>query len=157
MGNVDLELALEARGLSREQAVERVGEGYIQEFLPVGDSGTWRVITFQADGVTPRRTLDYPLGNWTEPVDNTHSTLFGNLTLKWAFKRSLERHTSWVSEPDATVTPKVALVTTSITQFGEEEARRYLRDGKLVLKRCLRRTRANEVSEVWSEEIFERA
>mmetsp|Transcript_140700 Transcript_140700/g.448787 ORF Transcript_140700/g.448787 Transcript_140700/m.448787 type:complete len:181 (-) Transcript_140700:302-844(-) len=148
--------ALVARGHPREVADERSAAPYIQrwERTEGGDVGVWTVTTFKTDGVTPRRTLVYPLGDWEEEYEGA-STLFGGATTSPGEpqRQTVPRHTSWESEPQAV--GGLAHVTTSATLLGHEESRRFLADdGSMVLRRMYRETGSEEAAV--SDEVFER-
>ena len=72
--------------------------------------------------------MDYPIGSWKEPFWGT-SLLFGNID-----DGSLDRTTSIIPEPDSD--SQLSLVTiTKLPDRGMEESRRYLKEGKFILRR----------------------
>eukprot|EP00747_Dinoflagellata_sp_TGD_P200191 gnl/TRDRNA2_/TRDRNA2_73574_c0_seq1.p1 gnl/TRDRNA2_/TRDRNA2_73574_c0~~gnl/TRDRNA2_/TRDRNA2_73574_c0_seq1.p1 ORF type:complete len:412 (-),score=80.64 gnl/TRDRNA2_/TRDRNA2_73574_c0_seq1:48-1283(-) len=164
--------ALVARGHTAEAAQESAAAPYIQTWeRSEGADGTWLVTTFKTDGVTPRRTLAYPLGDWEEPFEG-NSTLFGSQA------GTVLRHTTWLAEPHADpvastdassedpkqqllAPPQLAHSTLSETPLGREEARRFLRKDCLILRRIFRPkpstdSSPSEVTESVSEEVFVR-
>jgi hypothetical protein len=239
-----LRQALEARGHSPEAAAQHAVANYVQAFARVNEGedkegemegggkmgvgrdggGVWQVTSYAPDGITPRRVLRYPLGDWEE-LHGYNSTLFG------AEPGVVPRRTMWLPEPDAddhtnisgcdgdgssrrsrrrqkqpategghdstsvagaalpTSTSfaqrarqlgsyeaaeclglcgewaarragvlaygQLAHVTTSVTSLGVEEARRFMRGGRLVLRRrFVRKSTGTDAVPVISEEIF---
>jgi 8-oxo-dGTP pyrophosphatase MutT (NUDIX family) len=124
---------LQARGLSLEDARKEAEKPYIQHWESLDDSSSlsWTVTTFADDGETPRRTLEYSPGTWTETYQGK-AILFGESVEPV----TLKRQTSYVAELDATPIP-MAQVTITDGPHGFEESRRYLKDGKFLLRRTL--------------------
>lgn len=164
-----------ARGHTREKSTELADKPYIQtwrqarhmgachmggadeaENLPLSKVGAggpavqapeWELVTYNVDGVTPRRYLTYHLGFWDEPY--VASTMFGKDNQPGLAKR----HTAWLPDPNSV--DGLAHVTLSTTPCGEEEARRYVRaDGLMILKRSFRRNPTLPMAQ--STEYFER-
>ena len=133
--STDVVPGLQARGLCLEDATKEAEKPYIQHWKKNGldepSSLSWVVTTFAEDGETPRRTLEYQPGTWTETYQGT-ATLFGE-SLEPV---TLIRKTSYVAELDAAPTP-MAHVTITDGPKGVEESRRYLKDGKFLLRRTL--------------------
>lgn len=128
--------ALEARGLTRQEAILEVEKAYIQTWERSNPQDVnWTVTTFQVDGVTPRRKLEYRLGNWQEEYKG-HAIIFGssNTSASHNGKTTLRRKTAFLAEPDASLS-QIAHVTVTDGPKGVEESRRYLKEGKLVLRR----------------------
>lgn len=130
--------------------------------------GVFRVLTYTSDGSRVRRDHVYPLGAWEERFEpNATNVIFGEAG------GVAQRHTAWLAEPDADAAEKmgdekltrqteagmlaplqVAHVTLSETPLGREETRRYLRGGRLVLRRSFTPAAGGETSA--SEEVFDR-
>ncbi|KAJ1437273.1 hypothetical protein B484DRAFT_445230 [Ochromonadaceae sp. CCMP2298] len=189
--NVGVMEGLMARGQSRQQAEERSTIPYVQRWeIPGMDAGgagqgvqtqtqtdtqtetqtetqtqagVWLVTTMRADGVTPKRSLLYPLGDWVEEYEGP-SMLFGETPSTAASAASapsasapstaasaastasasiasataasaasastapvlsrVDRHTTWAGQAGAV--GGLAHVTTSATNRGWEEVRRFL-------------------------------
>lgn len=158
--NVSLVEALQARGHSAEEASASASKPYVQAWRRGPKPGEWVVATFKDDdtSVPPRRELLYPLGAWSEQYEGD-STLFG------PGGGTVERRTSWLPEPTADAVGEagsglflspgqVAHTTTSATKLGHEVSARFLRGGKLVLRR--RFCPAAGGPTVLSEEVFVR-
>lgn len=123
---------LESRGLTSEDAKEEAAKPYIQLWERSSQDPTaWFVTTYEKDGTSPRRKLEYKPGTWEESYQGK-STLFGES----GAPVTLKRRTSYVAEPDASPIP-MAQVTITDGPKGVEESRRYLKDGNLVLRRTL--------------------
>jgi len=149
--------ALEARGHSKEEADRHATAPYVQTWARADDesAGAWRVTTFKTDGVTPRRELVYPLGEWMERYDE--STAGALLREHGPRGGEMRRRTAWLWEADAP-SPRLAHVTVSQTPLGREETRRFLRDdGRMVLRRTFTELGVVEAAETGrSEEVFGR-
>lgn len=149
--------ALVARGHSAEEAAAHASAPYVQAWSRADDegAGAYRVTTYKADGVTPRRELVYPLGEWTERYDA--GTAGALLREHGPRGGEMHRRTAWLAEPDAPP-PGLAHVTVSQTPLGREETRRFLRaDGRMALRRVFTERGAAAASESGrSEEVFER-
>lgn len=124
----NLKAALQARGLPAEEA-KQAAEGPYKQIWTAKES-EWTVTTYSDDGVTPRRTLLYLLGEWEETYQGK-ATLFGDS--QDDKPATLHRRTFYAPQGD---TATVAHVTISKTPKGDtEESCRY-RDGDFfVLKR----------------------
>lgn len=132
---------LAARGQSAEDAARKAAAPYVQlwERSPE-DPLHWFVTTYAADGVTPRRKLLYPTGEWDEewghegaPSGHTApSTIFG------ADEGTVRRRTVYLAERSADA--GWAHSTLSQTPLGEEESRRYLEGGRMLLRRSFWRS-----------------
>lgn len=154
--------ALLARGHTAEEAEAEVAKGYVQSWeRTVGGAGSWRVTTLGDDGVTPRRTLVYPLGEWEEGYEGK-STIFGAAEQS-AGGGTLQRRTLWMPMPDADAASasvaagllgpcRAAHTTWTARQDGGVEvAARFLRRGCMVLRRTLVQ---KEQQPIVSEEVF---
>jgi putative (di)nucleoside polyphosphate hydrolase len=144
--------ALEARGMDPDESFNEAQKPYIQcwEKHP-DDSSSWFVTTFEADGKTPRRKLEYKPGSWTETYEGK-ATLFGE-SLKPV---TLNRQTKFVAEADGAPVP-IAQVTITYGPKGIEESRRYLKDGKFILRRTFWSTTAPTVPAVSTEVFIKRS
>ena len=164
--------ALKARGHTEEEAAIKAREPYVQEYVRTDTAGVWRIRTYTGDGSRVRREHVYPLGAWEERFGpNETNVIFG------AAGGVAQRWTAWLAEPDADgggreggvaggdgeclerqaamgmlTALQVAHVTVSETPLGFEETRRFLRKGRLVLRRTF--TKAGEA--FVSEEVFDR-
>ena len=151
--------ALLARGHTEEGAATELAKGYVQAWARA-EGGAWRVTTFGDDGVTPRRTLMYPLGEWEEGYEGS-STIFGAA----AGGGTLRRRTAWMPMPDADAAGasvaagllgpcRAAHTTWTARQDGGVEvSARFLRRGDMVLRRTfVQKGKPNIVS----EEVFRR-
>lgn len=148
----DLASALEARGLSPEQALAEAQAPYVQSWErdAAAAPAAWKVVTYQRDGVTPRRTLTYAPGIWEERYRGS-ATLFGDSGED--NEVILERETSYVPEVDANPIPLAHLTVTKGPK-GVEESRRYLRDGQMILRRTLHPQQDSTQPVVVSTEVF---
>lgn len=141
---------LEQRGLSPEEAQAEAEKPYIQSWSrDEPDSTSWKVTTYQTDGVTARRCLTYQPGEWEE-------TYIGKATLFGASDKEvlLKRTTSYVEEADASPI-QLAQLTITDGPKGIEESLRYLRGDKLILKRTLHPKDESQPPAV-STEVFSR-
>lgn len=120
---------LVARGLPEEKAKLKAEEPYIQDWLQHRDNREWSVLTYEADGVTPRRELLYPLGEFEETYEGV-STLFGGTN-----GGVVKRRCFYLAEADADESNPIAHVTVSETSRGREESVRYIKNGELFLRR----------------------
>ena len=149
---MDCAQALMRRGLSYEQAITEAEKPYVQKWERGSlAEQSWVVTTYNVDGVTPRRTLEYKKGEWDEYYSG-QSTLFGTSSSGGA---TLKRRTCYVAEPEAEPLP-VAHATVTLGPKGIEEARRYLKAGQMMVRRTLW---SNETPDepVVSTEIFLRS
>ena len=121
--------ALVARGLSEEKAKLKAEEPYIQDWLQHRDNREWSVLTYDIDGITPRRELLYPLGDFEELYEG-ESTLFGGTD-----GGVVKRRCFYLAEADADESNPIAHVTVSETPRGREESLRYIKNGELILRR----------------------
>lgn len=148
-----------ARGQSAEEAGKKADLPYVQLWERSSEKTLeWFVTTFGSDGVTPRRKLLYLVGEWDEewghegvPSGHTRpSTLFG------AAEGVVHRRTVYLAEQQAD--QGWAHSTLSPTPIGEEEARRYMKDGKMMLRRTFwpNCAPAETVVPVVSTEVFTR-
>ena len=142
---------LQARGLTKEDdAEEEAAKPYIQLWeRDLTDASSWHVTTYNDDGTTPRRKLEYKPGTWNE-VYQGKSTMFGESNEPV----TLRRRTTYVGEIDADPIP-VAQVTVTDGPKGVEESRRYRKGDYLYLRRTLWPIGGNNVSVV-STEVFTR-
>jgi hypothetical protein len=137
-----------ARGLISEEAQRQATSPYIQRWeKDATDPTTWLVSTFDNNGTTVRRRLEYPVGTWEEQYQG-ESTLFGSILEPI----TLTRRTSFVGEADAHPVP-IAHVTITNSPKGIEESRRYLQHGNLYLRRRFWPKEAPESPAV-STEVF---
>ncbi len=137
-----------ARGLTAEDARKEAEKPYIQLWeMDEIDASSWRVTTFQEDGTTARRMLEYKPGTWEETYQGK-ATLFGESSAMV----TLKRRTSYVGEPDA-YPFTIAQVTITDGPKGVEESRRYLKDDKLMLKRKFW-PHGSDASPIVSTEVF---
>jgi putative (di)nucleoside polyphosphate hydrolase len=121
------------RGLAQEEAAEEAQRPYIQNWAQDSDDKTsWHVTTYQVDGITPRRELEYRQGEWDEYYQGK-ATIFGDAGESGY---TLKRRTTYVAEPDAEAIP-VAHVTVTDGPKGVEESRRYRKGDQFVLRRTL--------------------
>jgi len=146
-----------ARGHTEEEAERHATAPYVQTWARADEesTGAWRVTTFKTDGITPRRELVYPQGEWTEKFD---AGTAGALLREYGPRGGeMRRRTVWLAEPDAPP-PRLAHVTVSQTPLGREETRRFLRaDGRMVLRRAFTERAATAPAEAGrSEEVFDR-
>jgi putative (di)nucleoside polyphosphate hydrolase len=132
--SIGLVEALVGRGLTQDEAEDEAKKPYIQSWRRSDETNcTWVVTTYQVDGVTPRRELEYSIGEWEEQYQG-QAILFGTSETGTTI---LKRRTAFVAEPDADPVP-MAHVTVTDGPKGVEESRRYLKkDGKFVLRRTL--------------------
>ena len=173
--------SLVQRGYTADSAAVLASQAYVQSWERSGEPGEWCVTTFAEDGVTPRRSLVYLLGeDWTEDF-SSGSTLFG------PGSDMLCRRTAWTARADADaaeadvefelqtglLSPSRAAHTTWTSRIGEaaEISSRFMRGGELVLERThivgplrfsRRHARNRDATErpafsVMSEETFVRA
>ena len=122
--------ALQARGLKRHDAEQQAERSYIQSWSWQRVSEheiNWTVTTFDVDGITPRRTLEYQMGAWQEEYQE-NAVLFGRSSSNGG--TTLKRRTTFVAEPDASPS-QIAHVTVTDGPNGVEESRRYLKEGKV--------------------------
>lgn len=137
------------RGLSPQNAEMEAQKSYIQSWEANGEiENAWQVTTYASDGKTPRRQLDYRPGEWEETYQG-EAVLFGKGSEEVTL---LKRRTSFVGEPDASPLP-IAQVTITSGPKGMEESRRYLKDGRMVLRRTLWPEDKPQIPIV-SEEVF---
>lgn len=149
---MDCAQALMRRGLSYEQAITEAEKPYVQKWERGSfTEQSWIVTTYNVDGVTPRRTLEYKKGEWDEYYSGS-STLFGT---SLSGGTTLKRRTCYVAEPEAEPLP-IAHATITLGPKGIEEARRYLQAGQMMVRRTLW---SNETPDepVVSTEIFLRS
>lgn len=147
--SINLEEGLLARGLTEEEANQETKKPYIQNWeRHTTDSSSWLVTTFEGDGTTPRRTLEYKTGTWEE-IYQGKSTLFGETSEPI----TLQRQTSYVAECDACPVP-IAQVTITDGPKGIEESRRYLKDDMFILRRTLW-PKGSQNNPVVSVEVFQ--
>lgn len=134
--------ALVSRGLSEEAATKSAEAPYVQVWEIAEDRREWMVTTFEEDGVTPRRKLLYPMGDFSERFSK--STLFGEGSSE------VQRSCFYLASKFAD--DGISHVTVSTTPRGVEESHRYLKDGAMVLRRVFVRSATSE--KVESTEIF---
>ena len=177
--NVGVEEGLVARGMGSEAAAACAKAPYVQEWSRGEEPGAWVVATFAEDLSTPRRCIEYPIGDWEESFTGG-SMIFG------PGQDALLRRTSWLPEPRAQGSDAAAATagssetamvgassngslaflplvrvahttwTTRVTDCAEISVR-YLRSSCLVLERTLLTYAGNSVaSAVVSEEVFVR-
>ena len=114
------------RGVPPEEAKSKA-EGPYRQTWKRKTATIWNVKTYIGNTDKIRRELDYSIGTWKEPFWGT-SLVFGYVD------EDLERETSVFPEPDSD--SQLALVTiTDLPDRGKEEARRYMKEGKLILRR----------------------
>uniref|UniRef100_A0A7S1BI11 Nudix hydrolase domain-containing protein n=1 Tax=Corethron hystrix TaxID=216773 RepID=A0A7S1BI11_9STRA len=147
-----LRRALIARGLSHEKACIEAEAPYIQSWRRASskkNETTWRVTTFNKDGTSVRRVLDYRVGTdgWDEKF-SAGSVLLGCLPKEVVVRR----RTIFLAEPDAYPDP-IAHCTISRTLIGMEETRRYLKGDRLINRRTLWSS-LGIVPKVVSTEVF---
>lgn len=142
----------EKRGLPSDRALKEAMDPYIQNWIRKEKRGShtvWTVETYdKGDTSTIRRTLDYPIAAWKE-LFLGKSVLFNQESGDY-----LDRQTMYVAEPEAE--GQVAHVTITHTpQKGVEESRRYVKDGKMILRRTFWPREDTPIAEgVVSTEIF---
>jgi hypothetical protein len=162
--------ALLARGHTEESAATQENKTLVQDWVRsdrgFDEHGVWEVTSYNADGVTPRLILTYPLRKWEE-LHGYDSALFG------PEPGVVQRRTMWLPEPNADASgggyadldpqgrllaaTQLAHVTVTRTQLGVEESRRYLRNGALVLRRSfLAHDQPADAAPVVSEEVLVR-
>mmetsp|Transcript_11707 Transcript_11707/g.17989 ORF Transcript_11707/g.17989 Transcript_11707/m.17989 type:complete len:398 (+) Transcript_11707:89-1282(+) len=125
--------ALVFRGLQLEEAQKEVRKPYIQFWKrKTSDKKLWAVTSFESDGATPRRELEYKIGEWEEEYEG-RTVVFGTGELN---PTVLKRRTMFVAEPDGCPI-QIAHATVTECPRGVEESRRYLKNGNLVLRRTL--------------------
>lgn len=147
---------LVGRGLTQDEAEAVAKSPYIQSWKRVASkeegkkSTSWIVTTYQVDGETPRRELEYRVGEWEEKYQGP-AVIFGTSESV----TTLKRITSFVAEPDA---DPVTLAHITITDGpkGVEESRRYLKGGRFLLRRTLWPNDAPK-EPIISTEVFVRA
>ncbi len=86
--------ALRARGHTAASAEKHLAAPYVLQYEREGSPGVWTVTAYTDDGVTPRRVLTYPLGDWEE-LHGINSTIFGEEP------GVVPRRTVWLPEADA--------------------------------------------------------
>ena len=91
--SVGLVEALQQRNLSDEQARDAASAPYVQRWLRGSKPGAWLVATYAADGVTPRREIEYALGD----VSARSRTSFG--------RDALDRPTPFLRSPGTCPAP----------------------------------------------------
>ena len=129
--------ALVSRGLTEEAATKSSQAPYVQEWEIQEDRREWMVTTFEEDGLTPRRKLLYPMGDFSEHF--SESTLFG--------QDSSEVHRSCFYLASKIADDGISHVTVSKTPRGVEESHRYLKDGAMVLRRVFSRSATSKTVE----------
>jgi hypothetical protein len=136
------------RGVPENEAKAKAEGPYIQKWSrKLASDATWNVKTYGDNGRI-RRDLDYPIGHWKEPFWGT-SLLFGNV------EDGLDRTASILKDPDSD--SNLSLVTiTDLPNRGKEEARRYLKNGKFILKRTFWPNHDTSFVGIVSKEIFVR-
>uniref|UniRef100_A0A7S3KYI4 Nudix hydrolase domain-containing protein n=2 Tax=Amphora coffeiformis TaxID=265554 RepID=A0A7S3KYI4_9STRA len=140
------------RGLTREQAAEEAAKPYLQSWKRSSSGSTsWIVSTFDTDGETPRRELEYMVGEWTEKYKGS-AVIFGD---SGSDGFTLKRRTFFLMEPDAEPDP-ICHVTITEGPKGLEESRRYKKGEKLWLRRTLWPNNAPEGKPHVSTEVFVR-
>jgi hypothetical protein len=141
------------RGLTPEEAMRTAKKPHRQSWTRCSsDSTSWHVITYCEDGKTPRRELIYRVGEWEELYEG-ESTLFGT---SQEHSTILHRRICYVAEPDADEPIRIAHVTVTTSPLGGvEEARRYLRGDKFLLRRTLW-TNEEPDNPIVSTEVFVR-
>ena len=110
----------------------------------------WRVTALAEDGRTPRRTLEYALGEWREEHAGGGSPPFDEAG-------TVTRHTTWETCEDAL--GGMAHVTSTSAATGSERVARYLVDpggGVPVQMACRRRFSLGGEATAESLEIFDR-
>ena len=120
------------RGLTLDRAMVEAEKPYIQCWKRGGERTSWIVTTYDVDGTTPRRVLTYAPGEREETYQET-TILFrpsGDESVQ------LKRHMAFLAEPDAEPV-SIAHVTLTQAPRGVEEARRYLKGDKFILRRTL--------------------
>ena len=137
-----------ARGLSEEKACLKAEEPYIQSWKrSESDKREWKVTTYDAQGVTPRRSLLYPMGIFEEAYEGA-STLFGGDD-----GGVVSRRCFYLAEGDSD--DHIAHVTSSETPRGEELSSRYMKNGEMILKRTFWHSWSS--NKVESTEVFLRS
>ena len=153
---------LQKRGLTVEEATKEVSKPYIQSWKKQSgnsnndeSSPSWIVTTYDVDGKTPRRELEYKIGEWNEEYTG-NAVLFGESSGK--DKVTLKRHTEFVAEPDANnpTCPMIAHVTLTDGPKGLEETRRYIKDENLIVRRSYWPMSETCVDPIVSTEVFQR-
>lgn len=138
--------ALVARGQSLEAAKEKASEPYLQMWKKhYARCNEWVVTTYyDADWLKAKRELHYPIGEFEESYEQA-STIFGT-----DGGGTVKRCCFYMAEIDAD--DRVAHVTCTDTQIGKEEALRYTKNGKMILRRTFIPSEGTEKSV--STEIF---
>eukprot|EP00585_Thalassiosira_rotula_P008422 CAMPEP_0196157414 /NCGR_PEP_ID=MMETSP0910-20130528/43988_1 /TAXON_ID=49265 /ORGANISM="Thalassiosira rotula, Strain GSO102" /LENGTH=349 /DNA_ID=CAMNT_0041422085 /DNA_START=122 /DNA_END=1171 /DNA_ORIENTATION=- len=136
---------LVARGLTKDTALAKATEPYIQHWKRHVTECEWVVTTYDADGIKPRRELHYPIGDFVETYEGT-ATLFGDGGV-------IHRSCFYLAEKDAD--DEVSHVTISETPRGREESSRYLKNGELFLRRSF--LGPGKTDQVVSTEVFIRS
>lgn len=137
--------ALMARGISEEKAIKMAEDPYVQTWQRHG-LYEFNVITYDKATESVRRELIYPIGKFTEAFEG-NSMLFGG-----SDGGVVQRECFYTAEQDAD--GEIAHVTISETPRGREEARRYLKDGQLILRRSFWHSWGTD--KVMSTEVFVR-
>ena len=161
---VDVVNGLVMRGLTLDEASKEASKPYMQSFeRKIGDDGqnsplSWIVTTFDADGTTPRRKLDYSVGEWEEDYKG-NTVIFGSSGKE--SKTTLTRRTAYIVEPDSEpVQVSHVTITYNGPRGGMEESRRYMKNGKLINRRTFwppqNDAESSPSSPVISTEIFNR-
>jgi len=128
---------LVAHGYTHEMAEKRHFQPCGQFWEKAATPGEWQVTFFKQDGFLSRRTVLYPLGEWLQPF--RCGSLFGGGTGGVA-----KRYTAWLLDPDVdsddrdrneALPMQLTHCTVSFTPLGREEVRRYLQNGRLILRR----------------------
>ena len=148
--SIDIIEGLVGRGLTTEQAAEEAAKPYIQSWKRSSNtSSSWIVTTFDVDGETPRRELEYKVGEWEEKYKGS-AVIFGD---SGSDGFTLKRHTFFLAEPDAEPYP-ICHVTITEGPKGVEESRRYLKGEKLLLRRTFWPSNAHDEMPHVSTETF---
>jgi putative (di)nucleoside polyphosphate hydrolase len=122
--------ALVARGQSLEAANEKASEPYFQSWAihPDWKCLEWVATTYyDAEWLKPQRELHYKIGEFEESYEQA-STIFGT-----DGGGTVKRFCFYMAEIDAD--ERVAHVTCTDTKIGKEEARRYIKNGEMILRR----------------------
>ena len=144
--------ALVERGWTAPDAQQEVAKPYVQSWQRGESPANWIVTTYCTDGVTPRRELEYSVGDWPEYYEG-ETVLFGRQVVSDG--KILRRQTQYVAMPDASPLP-LAHVTLTQSPLGLEESRRYQNgNDRFILRRTLWK-RGEETKPVVSEEVFVR-